>query len=202
VQPFLSPATVPGYRQEHDMPTTADQLIAQGTWNVDPVHSSVEFQVKHMGIATVKGFFGEFSGSLIVGETVEGSEAEGTVSVDSVNTREAGRDEHLKSPDFFDAANHPQLTFRSTGITPAGKGAITIDGELTIRGVTKPISLEAQVEGPDTDPWGNERVGIEAVTTISRGDYDMKFNQALGSGNMVVSDKVKIVLQLSAVKAA
>jgi polyisoprenoid-binding protein YceI len=184
------------------MPTAEQQAIAQGTWNVDPKHSSVEFQVKHMGIATVKGFFGEFAGKLEVGETLEQSQAEGTVSVDSIDTRDADRDGHLKSPDFFDAANHPELTFRSTGIASAGKGSLTIDGDLTIHGVTKPIRLEATVDGPDTDPWGNERVGVEAVATISRGDYEMKFNQALGSGNMLVSDKVNIVLQLSAVKAA
>ncbi|MGI8801946.1 MAG: YceI family protein [Solirubrobacteraceae bacterium] len=184
------------------MPTAEQQAIAQATWNVDPTHSSVEFQVKHMGIATVKGFFGEFAGKLEVGESLEQSKAEGTVEVDSVNTREDGRDQHLKSPDFFDAANHTQITFRSTKFTAAAKGAVTIDGDLTIRGVTKSVSLEAVIDGPDTDPWGNERVGVEAVGVISRGDYGMKFNQALGSGNMLVSDKVNIVLQISAVKAA
>jgi polyisoprenoid-binding protein YceI len=185
------------------MPTAEQQAIAQGTWNVDPSHSSVEFQVKHMGIATVKGFFKEFAGKLEVGETLGQSVAEGTVTVGSVDTREAARDEHLKGDDFFDATTHPEISFRSTSIA-AGSSAdeVTIEGDLTIRGVTKPIRLTATVDGPDTDPWGNERVGIEASTTISRGDYEMKFNQALGSGNMMVSDKVKIVLQLSAVKAA
>ena len=184
------------------MPSTAQQAIAQGTWNVDPKHSSVEFQVKHMGIATVKGFFGDFSGKLEVGETVEQSRAEGRVGVDSIDTRDADRDAHLKSPDFFDAEKYPEMTFASTGITPAGEGGLTIEGDLTIHGVTKPVRFEAVVDGPDTDPWGNERAGIEAVGTISRSDYDMKFNQALGSGNMLVSDKVNIVLQISAVKAA
>jgi polyisoprenoid-binding protein YceI len=184
------------------MTTAAQQAIAQGTWNVDPAHSSVEFQVKHMGIATVKGFFGGFSGKLEVGETIDQSVAEGTVDVNSVNTREEARDGHLKSPDFFDAANHPEITFRSTSLSAGANGAVAIDGDLTIRGVTKPVRLEAVVDGPDTDPWGNERVGIEAVATINRSDYEMKFNQALGSGNMLVSDKVNIVLQISAVKAA
>jgi polyisoprenoid-binding protein YceI len=184
------------------MPSTAQQAIAQGTWNVDPKHSSVEFQVKHMGIATVKGFFGEFSGKLEVGETLEQSQAEGTVTIASIDTRDADRDAHLKSPDFFDAEQYPEMTFRSTSIAPAGEGALSIEGDLTIRGTTKPIRLEAVVDGPDIDPWGNERVGVEAVATISRGDYGMKFNQALGSGNMLVADKVNIVLQISAVKAA
>jgi polyisoprenoid-binding protein YceI len=185
------------------MATAEQQAIAQGTWNVDPTHSSVEFQVKHMGIATVKGFFQEFSGSLVVGESLGDSVASGTVTVGSVDTREAARDEHLKGADFFDAETHPDISFQSTSIV-GGPDAdeVTIDGDLTIRGVTKPISLAAKIDGPDTDPWGNERVGIEAVTTILRSDYDMKFNPLLGSGNMLVSDKVNIVLQLSAVKAA
>ncbi len=184
------------------MPTTEEQLIAQGTWNVDPKHSSVEFQVKHMGIATVKGFFEEFEGTLEVGETLESSKAYGKVVVDSIGTRDDARDGHLKSGDFFDADAHREITFESTRITGGPGDELTIEGDLTIRGVTKPISLKATVDGADTDPWGNERVGVEATTTIVRSDYGMSFNQALGSGNLLVSDKVKIILSLSAVKAA
>jgi polyisoprenoid-binding protein YceI len=184
------------------MPTTEEQLIAQGTWNVDPKHSSVEFQVKHMGIATVKGFFGEFEGTVEVGETLGESKAYGKVIVDSITTRDEARDGHLKSGDFFDAETHAEMTFESTSITGGSGDELTIEGNLTIRGVTKPITLKATVDGADTDPWGNERVGVEATTTIVRSDYGMSFNQALGSGNLLVSDKVKIILSLSAVKAA
>jgi polyisoprenoid-binding protein YceI len=184
------------------MPTTEEQLIAQGTWNVDPKHSSVEFQVKHMGIATVKGFFQEFEGTLEVGTTLGESKAYGKVVVDSVDTRDEARDGHLKSGDFFDAETHTDITFESTSIEPSGDDELKISGDLTIRGVTKPITLKATVDGADTDPWGNERVGVEATTTIVRSDYGMSFNQALGSGNLLVSDKVKIILSLSAVKAA
>jgi polyisoprenoid-binding protein YceI len=184
------------------MPTTEQQLIAQGTWNVDPKHSSVEFQVKHMGIATVKGFFEDFEGSLEVGPTLGESKAYGKVVVDSISTRDDARDGHLKSPDFFDAETHTEITFASTSIEASGDEELTINGDLTIRGVTKPITLRAIVDGADTDPWGNERVGVEATTTIVRSDYGMAFNQALGSGNLLVSDKVKIILSLSAVKAA
>jgi|SRR5206468_8088015 polyisoprenoid-binding protein YceI len=184
------------------MPTTEEQLIAQGTWNVDPKHSSVEFQVKHMGIATVKGFFGEFEGTVEVGETLGESKAYGKVIVDSITTRDEARDGHLKSGDFFDAETHTEMTFESTSITGGSGDELTIEGNLTIRGVTKPITLKATVDGADTDPWGNERVGVEATTTIVRSDYGMSFNQALGSGNLLVSDKVKIILSLSAVKAA
>jgi polyisoprenoid-binding protein YceI len=185
------------------MPTTEEQLIAQGTWNVDPKHSSVEFQVRHMGIATVKGFFGEFEGTLEVGGTLGESKAHGKVVVDSITTRDEARDGHLKSADFFDAETHTEITFESTSITAgSGDDELTIEGDLTIRGVTKPITLKATVDGADTDPWGSERVGVEATTTIVRSDYGMAFNQALGSGNLLVSDKVKIILSLSAVKAA
>lgn len=184
------------------MPTTEKQLIAQGTWNVDPKHSSVEFQVKHMGIATVKGFFEDFEGSLEVGPTLGESKAYGKVVVDSISTRDDARDGHLKSGDFFDAETHAEITFASTSIEASGDEELTINGDLTIRGVTKPITLRAIVDGADTDPWGNERVGVEATTTIVRSDYGMAFNQALGSGNLLVSDKVKIILSLSAVKAA
>jgi polyisoprenoid-binding protein YceI len=184
------------------MPTTEEQLIAQGTWNVDPKHSSVEFQVKHMGIATVKGFFEDFEGTLEVGATLGESKARGKVVVDSISTRDDARDGHLKSGDFFDAETHTEITFESTSIEASGDEELTINGDLTIRGVTKPITLRAIVDGADTDPWGNERVGVEATTTIVRSDYGMSFNQALGSGNLLVSDKVKIILSLSAVKAA
>jgi len=184
------------------MPTTEEQLIAQGMWNVDPKHSSVEFQVKHMGIATVKGFFTEFEGTLEVGETLESSKAYGKVVVDSIGTRDEARDGHLKSGDFFDADTYREITFDSTSIARGSGDELTIEGDLTIRGVTRPIRLKATVDGADTDPWGNERVGVEATTTIVRSDYGMSFNQALGSGNLLVSDKVKIILSLSAVKAA
>lgn len=182
------------------MSATSVTSVPTGTWNVDPSHSVVQFSVKHMGIATVKGQFNEFQGSLTVAEdgTVT---AGGTVEVASVDTREAQRDEHLKSPDFFDAATNPQITFAATAITPVDEETFKITGDLTIHGITKPITLEAVVEGTDTDPWGNDRVGLSVVGQLNRGDFEMKFNQALGSGNMLVSDKVKLSLDISAVKA-
>jgi polyisoprenoid-binding protein YceI len=175
--------------------------VPTGTWNIDPSHSSVEFQVKHMGIATVKGQFNEFQGTLVVGD--DGAiAASGTVEVASVDTREEQRDEHLKSPDFFDVANNPQITFASTAIEPVDEDSFKVTGDITIHGVTKPITLDATVEGGDTDPWGNERVALSASGQLSRGEFGMKFNQALGSGNMLVADKVKIAVDISAVKAA
>jgi polyisoprenoid-binding protein YceI len=167
---------------------------------VDPVHSSVEFHVKHLGIATVKGLFREFEGTLDVGP--EGAHGYGTVTVDSVDTREPQRDAHLRSPDFFDAVDHPQIAFDSTAIRPTGGDEFEIEGDLTIHGVTRGVSLHATLEGTETDPQGNERVGVSAHTQINRSDFEMRFNAALGSGNVVVSDKVKILLDASLVRSA
>jgi polyisoprenoid-binding protein YceI len=180
--------------------TTATQTaLPTGTWNVDPVHSSVEFQVKHLGIATVKGQFKEFEGTLEV--SPEGVKASGSAEVASVDTREPQRDGHLRSADFFDADNHPKITFSSTSVTPVDEDTFEIEGDFTIHGVTRPLKLNATLEGTETDHEGNPRVGLSAAAQINRSDFDMKFNMALGSGNVVVGDKVKILLDISAVKA-
>jgi polyisoprenoid-binding protein YceI len=177
----------------------AATALPTGTWNVDSVHSSVEFQVKHLGIATVKGQFTEFEGTLEVGP--ENTVAHGTVQVASVNTREPQRDEHLRSPDFFDAPQYPEIAFRSTAIRPLDEDTFEIDGDISIHGVTRPLTLKATLEGTETDPQGNDRVGVSAVAQLDRSDFEMKFNAALGSGNMLVSDRVKILLDVSAVRA-
>jgi polyisoprenoid-binding protein YceI len=183
--------------------TTSTSTIAPvGTWSVDPAHSSVSFQVKHMGIATVRGDFTEFEGTLEITEDLAGSKTYGTVKVASVDTNEPARDEHLRSADFFDVASYPELRFESKSIEALDNEEYRIVGDLTLHGITKEIVLHADVQGVDTDPWGNDRVGLEVTGQISRGDFDMKFNQALGSGNMLVSDKVKLVLDISAVKQA
>jgi polyisoprenoid-binding protein YceI len=179
--------------------STAATSLPTGTWQVDKVHSSVEFQVKHLGIATVKGQFTEFEGTLEV--SPENTLAYGTVQVASVNTREPARDEHLRSADFFDAEQNPEISFRSTAVRPVDEDTFEIDGDISIHGITRPLTLKAVLEGTETDPQGNDRVGVSAVAQINRSDFEMKFNAALGSGNVVVSDKVKILLDLSAVKA-
>ncbi len=174
--------------------TATQTALPTGTWKVDPVHSSVEFHVKHLGIATVKGQFKEFEGTLEV--SPEGSRAYGTVKVASVDTREPQRDAHLRSPDFFDADQYPEIAFQSTAIRPLDEDTFEIDGDLSIHGVTRSLTLKATLEGTETDPQGNPRVGLSATAQIDRSDYEMKFNMALGSGNVVVSDKVKILLEL------
>jgi polyisoprenoid-binding protein YceI len=181
-------------------PPAATTPLPSGTWKVDPIHSSVEFHVKHLGIATVKGQFKTFEGTLEIGDT--GARAHGTVEVASVDTREPQRDEHLRSADFFEVESFPQISFQSTAIRPLEDDEFEIDADLAIHGVTNPVTLKAVFEGAETDPQGNDRVGVSASAQISRGDYGMKFNAALGSGNVVVSDKVKILVEVSAVRQA
>ena len=181
------------------MSVTTRTVLPTGTWTVDPAHSNVEFSAKHLGIATVRGVFNEFEGSLEIGE--DGSaKARGTVEVASIDTNEDQRDNHLRSEDFFHAEVHPQLSFESTEIRPLDENSFLIHGDLTMRGVTRPIVLEAELQGTEVDPWGNERVALEARGQLNRRDWGMNFNQALGSGNMLVSDKIKLSLDISAIK--
>ncbi|HWF24043.1 MAG TPA: YceI family protein [Solirubrobacteraceae bacterium] len=180
--------------------TDAKTLIPTGTWVVDPAHSRVGFAVKHMGIATVRGHFNEYEGRLEVGEDLDHTRAYGTVKTTSVSTDWDQRDEHLRSPDFFDVEQYPELKFESTKIEQVDDETFRIVGNLDMHGVTREITLEAVVDGTDVDPQGNERLGLEVVSQLSRGDFDMKFNMAMGSGNTVVSDKVKLEIDVSAVK--
>jgi len=182
------------------MSTTTATALPTGTWTVDPAHSKVGFAVKHMGIATVRGEFTEFEGSLEIADDLSSAKAYGTVRAQSVDTNEPQRDDHLRSPDFFDVAQFPEIRFESTSIEALDDEEFRITGKLTIHGETNDIVLHAALEGTDIDPWGNERVGLEVTGQLSRGDYGMKFNQALGSGNMLVADKVKLALDISAVK--
>jgi polyisoprenoid-binding protein YceI len=182
------------------MSATATTAVPTGTFSVDAGHSSVEFQVKHLGIATVKGFFSDFEGTL---ETAgDGTlTARGNVKAASINTRNAQRDEHLRSADFFDVDNHPELSFESTSIEALDESSYRIVGQLTIRGVTNEIELHAVTQGVETDPWGNTRVGLEVAGQLNREDFGLTWNQALESGGVLVGKKVKILLDLSAVKA-
>jgi polyisoprenoid-binding protein YceI len=153
-----------------------------------------------MGIATVRGEFTEFEGTVNIGAELATAKASGTVKAQSVSTHEPQRDEHLRSADFFDAAAYPELRFESTTIETLDDGEFQIFGNLTMHGVTNEITLHASAQGTDTDPWGNERVGLEVTGLLSRSDFDMRFSQLLSSGNMLVADKVKVSLDISAVK--
>jgi polyisoprenoid-binding protein YceI len=178
----------------------AATLVPTGTWTADTSHSKVGFAVKHMGIATVRGEFTEFEGALEVSDDLSTAKVRGSAKTASVDTNEPRRDEHLRSADFFDAENIPEISFESTRIEPVDEDTFRIFGNLTMHGVTREIQLDAELQGSDIDPWGNQRVGLEITGQLSRGDFDMKFNQALGSGNLVVGDKVKLALDVSAVK--
>jgi polyisoprenoid-binding protein YceI len=187
---------------EEQMSTSTETVIPTGTWTVDPAHSKVAFSVKHMGIATVRGEFTEFEGTLEIGEDLGSAKAYGSAQVQSVDTNEPQRDEHLRSPDFFDAATYPEIRFESTKIEALDDEEFRITGNLTIHGVTNEVVLHMDFLGTDIDPWGGERAGLEVTGRLSRGDFDMKFNQMLGSGNVMVSDKVNLNLDISAVKQA
>jgi polyisoprenoid-binding protein YceI len=173
------------------------------TWNLDPAHSVAEFKVKHMMISNVKGQFTGLSGVLTLdGGDITRSKIEASIDAASINTREAQRDAHLKSPDFFDVEKFPTLSFRSTQVRRNGEGELAVEGELTIHGVTR--TVEFAVEGPTApakDPWGNTRVGLSAITRINRKDYGLTWNAALETGGILVGDEVTITLDIQFVKA-
>lgn len=176
------------------------ETIPAGVYNVDPTHSNVGFEVRHMGIATVRGSFHKFEGKLDA--TGDAPVLEGSVVTDSIDTNEENRDGHLKSPEFFDSAQYPQITFRSTATEPHGAGQIRLTGDITIKGVTKPLELVGTVAEGGEDPWGNERIGLELEGKIDRREFDLKWNQTLPNGNLLVSNEVKLLVSVSAVKAA
>ena len=184
------------------MSTTAiarNTLIPAGTWNVDPGHSTIGFSVKHMMIATVRGRFTEFSGS-VVADADGDIRIGGTVATASIDSGEPQRDQHLRSDDFFDAAGHPEITFASTGVDAQGGDRVRIVGDLTIRGATHAVGLDAEVLGTGIDPYGNERLALEATGQISRKAFGLHWNQLLETGGVVVGDKITISLDLSTVK--
>ena len=178
---------------------TTDRIPA-GTYNIDPSHSNVGFEVKHMGIATVRGSFRSFEGT--IDASGDAPRLEGTVAVDSIDTGEENRDGHLKAPDMFDADKYPQITFHSTATDIAAGGADHLTGEITLKGVTKPITLTGEVAEGGEDPWGNTRIGFEVAAKIDRRDFDLKWNQTLPNGNLLVANEVKLLVSVSAVKAA
>jgi polyisoprenoid-binding protein YceI len=184
------------------MTTSTATAVPAGTYSIDPVHSRVGFAVRHLGIATVRGHFGSFEGSFEIGDELESAKVYGSVEAASVDTQEQQRDDHLRSADFFDVERFPRIEFESKEIRRLDEESFEIVGDLTMHGVTREISLSADILGTESDPWGNERVGVEARGELNRKDYGMTFNQVLGSGNVLVSDKVKLVLEASVVKQA
>jgi polyisoprenoid-binding protein YceI len=185
------------------MTTMTAPQTAVTTWNIDPVHSVAEFKVKHMMISNVKGQFTGVSGALSLDEAdPANSKIEATIDAASVNTRDAQRDAHLKSADFFDVENFSTLGFRSTSVTRSSGGELLVEGDLTIHGVTR--NVQFAVEGPTApgkDPWGNTRVGISAMTKINRKDYGLTWNAALETGGILVGEDVTITLDVQFIRA-
>jgi polyisoprenoid-binding protein YceI len=181
------------------MSTTSQTLT---TYAIDPSHSNVEFTARHMVITKVRGRFGKFAGTLTVADDAEVPTA---VAIDidaaSVDTREEQRDTHLRSADFLDAETHPQLTFTSKAITGSGS-SFTVTGDLSIHGVTKSVTLDAEFEGRGKDPWGNERISYSAKTKINRKDFGLTWNQALETGGLLVSEEIVIGLEIQAIRQA
>ena len=163
------------------------------SWAIDNSHTALEFSVRHLGLASVKGFFHTLRGEVDLDES-DLTKSSGRVEVDvaSIDTRDQGRDNHLRSADFFDADRFPTATFETRRITRLGGNTFDVEGELTIRDVTRPVTLRAEVSDFIVDPWGNRRAAISVDTEINRTDFGMTFNQVLDAGRLVVGEKVKI----------
>jgi len=171
------------------------------SYKIDPAHSSVTFTVAHMAISKVHGRFDKFSGTLdyTPGET-KTWKTEAVIETASINTSAADRDNHLRSPDFFNAEKFPAMTFKSVKVSGVKGMKGKVHGELTLMGVTRPVVLEVEASGPATDPWGNERLGAVATTVINRKDFGLVWNKVLETGGLLVGEKVNITLELEFVK--
>ena len=185
------------------MTTVATPTAVTTTWNIDSVHSSAQFKVKHMMISNVKGEFTKITGSLKYdAENIANSYVEASIDANTISTRDPQRDAHLKSADFFDVEKYPALTFKSTRVSKKADGELSVAGDLTIHGVTKNVVFE--VEGPSAptkDPWGNTRVGLSATTRINRKDFGLTWNAALETGGILVGEEVSITLDVQFTKA-
>lgn len=179
--------TIPGY--------------VAGTWTIDPVHSEVGFSVRHMMVSKVRGKFTTFSGELVTAENPFASSVTAEIDLSSIETGAEQRDAHLRSPDFFDTENNPVMTYRSTAIRAKGDGYV-VEGELTLKGVTKNVPLDLEINGFGPDAYGGTRAGFTARAEINRQDFGVNWNVALETGGVVVSDKVTIDLEIEAVLKA
>jgi polyisoprenoid-binding protein YceI len=176
--------TIPGY--------------TSGTWTIDPVHSEVGFTVRHMMVSKVRGKFGAFSGEIVTGDSPVDSTVTAEIDLTSIDTGNSDRDNHIRSADFFDVETNKTMTYRSTGVRPDGSDYI-LDGELTLKGVTKELPLRLELGGFGQDPYGGTRAGFTAVGEIKRSDFGVDFNAVLETGGVVVGDKVTVILEIEAV---
>jgi polyisoprenoid-binding protein YceI len=177
---------------------TTATAITTGTWALDPTHTEIGFTVRHI-MSKVRGKFEKFEGTLVTADDVTDSRVDVSVDLNSINTGTVDRDNHLRSSDFFEVENHPTMTFASTGVVEKAPGELVVQGDLTIKGVTKPLELAVEILGEGSDPWGGTRVGVEATGLISRKEFGIDFNIPLEGGKVVIGDKISIVINAEAV---
>ncbi len=183
--------------------TTTDFSTLTGTYTIDASHSRFGFVARHAMVTKVRGSFNDFEGTATIdGANPANSSVRVAIKVDSIDTRNAQRDEHLRTNDFLDAATHPEITFVSTSISHDGGDDFEVTGDLTIRGLTKSITLPLEFQGSATDPFGNARIGFEGSVVINRKDWGVTWNAALETGGVLVSDKVTLEFEISAIKSA
>ena len=183
--------------------TATATSIPTGTYTIDPTHSRIGFVARHAMVTKVRGAFNEFEGSAVVdANDFANSTAELTIQANSIDTRQAQRDEHLRSNDFLGMEEFPTITFVSTDVKQTGSASLELTGDLTIKGVTNSVTVPFDFEGAATDPFGNLRVGFEGSVVINRKDYGITWNAALETGGVLVSDKITLEFEVSAIKAA
>jgi polyisoprenoid-binding protein YceI len=181
---------------------TTQAPVKSTTWKIDPAHTTVEFAAKHLMITTVKGRFPDVEGEIVISDADPSkSTASATIKAASIDTRTGQRDDHLRSADFLDVANYPEITFKSTRIT-GDKSDFKVTGDLTIRGVTREVTLDVTNEGSTKDPWGGDRIAFSATTKLDRREFGLTWNQAIEAGGVLVGNDVKVSIDVQAVKQA
>ncbi len=175
--------------------------LTPGTWTVDAVHSNIGFVVRHLVVAKTRGRFGDFEGTITIAEDPLQSKVEASIKTVSVDTGDEGRDNHLRTGDFFEAEKYPTMTFASTSITPDGSD-YKLAGDLTIKGVTKPVTFDLEFEGVVTDPWNNLKAGFTAEAEVNRKEWGLDYNAVLEAGGLMIGEKVKLTLEIEALKSA
>lgn len=174
--------------------------LTPGAWTVDLSHSSVGFTVRHLVVSKVRGKFAKFDATLEIAPDPLQSKVEATIDLASIDTGDDGRDNHVRSGDFFDIEQFPTMVFRSTGIRPNGSDYY-LDGDLTIKGITKPVTLDLEFNGVSGDPWGGTRAGFSAEGEVNRADYGITYNAALETGGVLIGEKLKVNIEIEAIKA-
>jgi len=176
------------------------QVPQAGTYAIDKGHTTIEFVGRHLMITKVRGRFTEFDGQIVIGDVPEDSSVAVTIHVASVESSDEKRDGHLRSPDFLDVETYPEISFRSTKVDIGGHGTAKVTGDLTVKDVTRPVTLDVEFDGAQTDPWGGQRLGFSAHTEIDREDWGLTWNVALEAGGVLVGKKIRLELNVEAVR--